>query len=198
MGSVRLLEPVQQWFVRRQLPCLVVGSCAHGVPLPSVDADYRAACRHAGALLRRKGHRRIAPFRPDGDFGGDLEEPADTLLEATQATNREPAGAAAHTRPASRALLEKAPPARRPMALCRGRTVHVLTVGLGISHAARHKRIPQDMAVISRDNEPSPPACLVPLGHLLRRQLRAVCRRVSKAALQLAETGKLPPGAPPA
>jgi len=40
-------EPMQRWFVERGVPCIVVGSCPRGMPLPSVDLDYFAVCRHA-------------------------------------------------------------------------------------------------------------------------------------------------------
>ena len=52
-------EPTQQWFASEGIPCFVLGSCPPGIALPSVDSDHRAACRHAGGMLLRKGHRRI-------------------------------------------------------------------------------------------------------------------------------------------
>ena len=66
-------EPMQRWLIRRQLPCLVVGSCAPDIALPSIDADHRAACRHAGGVLLRKGHRRIALVLPQDAHGGDAD-----------------------------------------------------------------------------------------------------------------------------
>ena len=188
------LEPVQQWFVRRQLPCLVVGSCAHGVPLPSVDADYRAACRHAGALLRRKGHQRIALIRPDGDFGGDLES-EQGLLEALRGDETASLLVLRHNSTPEHlcALLEKALRSPQPPTACVvARTVHVLTVMMFLMQ--RGKRIPQDMAVVSRDNEPFLQHAVPPVTCYAASSAQ-FARRVSKAALQLAETGKLPPKA---
>src|SRR6185295_15986854 len=66
-------RPTLEWFVRRGLRCLVCGTGIDGIALPSVDADHHAAARHAGALLVRKGHRRIALVRPDEYAGGDDE-----------------------------------------------------------------------------------------------------------------------------
>jgi DNA-binding LacI/PurR family transcriptional regulator len=53
-------EPLQRWFNRQKLACLILGSCAPGISLPSVDVDFHATGHHAGGLLWRKGHRRIA------------------------------------------------------------------------------------------------------------------------------------------
>ncbi|HRQ89891.1 MAG TPA: GntR family transcriptional regulator, partial [Bacteroidia bacterium] len=69
-------EPMQRWFHRSGLPCLVAGSCAPGIPLPSVDIDYRAACRHAGGLLRKKGRRHVLLCLPEGATGGEAESEA--------------------------------------------------------------------------------------------------------------------------
>jgi LacI family transcriptional regulator len=53
-------EAMQQWFVRSKVPCLVAGSIYPGIQLPFYDFDYRAICRHAAGVLLRLGHRRIA------------------------------------------------------------------------------------------------------------------------------------------
>jgi hypothetical protein len=161
------------WFMRRQLPCLVVGSCATGVSLPSVDADYRATCRHAGGMLSGKGHRSIALIRPEGDYGGDRSERAGTARGPDP--ERKPcavfAGAPAHDGTPAHlcALLDKALRSPHPpTALVVARAVHVLTVMMFLMQ--RGKRIPQDMAVVSRDDE----AFLqhtVPAGHPLCGQL---------------------------
>lgn len=147
------LEPAQSWFSRRGLPCLVVGSCARGVNLPSVDADFRAACRHAGAMLRRKGHHAIALIRPEGDFGGDLESEAglrEALRDDPQASLRvlRHNGTPEHLCE----LLDHALGSPRPPTACVvARAVHALTVMMFLM--SRGLRIPRDMAVISRDDE---------------------------------------------
>lgn len=185
------LEPVQSWFVRRQLPCLVVGSCAPGINLPSIDANHRATCRHAGSMLCRKGHRSIALIRPEGDYGGDLE----SEYGLREGLHGSPApfmqvirhdGTAAHLC----ALLDKALRSAQPPTACViARAVHVLTVMMFLMQ--RGKRIPQDIAVISRDDEAF-------LQHTMPAITRYAAnpaqfaRRVCATARQLAETGALP------
>lgn len=188
------LQPMQHWFMRRQLPCLVVGSCAAGIALPSIDADYRATCRHAGGMLRRNGHRRIALVRPEGAYGGDAES-EEGLREALRG-DANPAmqvlrhdGTAAHLT----ALLDKAMRSPQPpTAFIVARAVHVLTVMMHLMR--RGRRIPQDVAVVSRDDESFlqhvvPPVTRYAADHVL------FARRVSLAARQLAEEGALPPRA---
>lgn len=185
--------PMQGWFIRRRLPCLVAGSCAQGVELPSVDSDYRAACRHAGAMLRRKGHKNIVLIRPDGDFGGDMES-EQGLVEAMQGGPR-PLLVLRHNSTPEHlcALLDKALRSAHPPTACVvARSMHVLTVMMFLMQ--RGKRIPQDMAVVSRDDE-------IFLSHTVPPVTRYTsspsqfARRVSQAARHLAETGALPPKA---
>jgi len=66
-------ERVQRWFAQRGFPCLVAGSAAPGVELPSVDLDHRATCRHAGGLLAAKGKTRPVLLLPDTHAPGDKE-----------------------------------------------------------------------------------------------------------------------------
>ncbi len=184
-------EPIQRWFVRQSLPCLVVGSCANGISLPSVDVDYHSACHHAGGVLWRGGHRRIAFVQLADAQGGDvdaergLEESLQGLPGADIRVLRHD-GTAAHLG----ALVEKSMRSRKPpTAYLAARSRHVLTVMMHLQRQG--KRIPQDVAVISRDD-----------AHYLASTSPAVTRyatnpaglaqRVAKAARQLAETGSLP------
>lgn len=66
-------DPLQRWFMREGLPCVVAGSVYPGITLPSVDEDYRAACRHAVGRLITLGHRRIAFLNRKSRAAGDLE-----------------------------------------------------------------------------------------------------------------------------
>lgn len=188
------LKPVQSWFLRSELPCLVLGSSMAGVALPSVDVDYRAACRHAGMLLRRRGHRSIAFIRFAGDYGGDLESEAG-LREALRGPAAPVLQVLRHNGTAQHvcSLLEQALRSPQPPTACLvAHPVHVLTVMMHLMR--RGKRIPQDMAVVSRDDD----AFLehtIPLVARYTTSPASFARAVSKAARQLAEAGSLPPKA---
>lgn len=147
------LGPMQQWFVRQEIPCIVVGSCMKDVPLPSVDINYRALCRHAGALLRRKGHRSIAFVRPAGEFGGDMES-EEGLREALAGSDDAKLHVIRHNgTPAHLCALleriEKQP--QPPTAFLVARALHALTLVTCLLQKGR--RIPRDTAVISRDDD---------------------------------------------
>lgn len=141
---------VQQWFFERKLPCLVAGSCGTGVPLPSIDIDYRAASRHAAGVLRSKGHRRLALVVPAGGPGDEESEAG--FLEA--ATKGPPPIIVRHD--GSRediirhveGLLRLASP---PTGFLVGRSAHVLTVLTLLMQ--RGLEIPRQAAVISRDDD---------------------------------------------
>jgi len=184
-------EPMQQWFLQRQLPCLVAGSCAPGIALPSIDIDYRATCRHAGGLLLGKGHRHIALCLPEGSTGGEADSETG-LRESMKKVGEKDLMVIRHDGiPANlcRLLDTAISSGRPPTAILVARAVHVLTV---ISHLQRKGiLIPENFAVISRDDE-----------SFLRHITPAVAyysvapsqftQRLSRAARQLAETGSLP------
>lgn len=141
-------ESLQRAFAARDLPALVAGSVAPGVPLPSVDLDYRAICRHAAGLLRARGRRRPVLLLPDTAAPGDAES-AEGFLEGC---------------PGARVLRHDGTPSelcRQVRTACKGRegadaivvgrSVHALTVltcllGDGL-------RVPDEVAVISRDGD---------------------------------------------
>lgn len=66
-------KQIQQWFYQRRIPCIIAGSSHPGLPLPNVDLDFFAMCRHAAGEMLRLGHRRIALFIRESDRAGDLE-----------------------------------------------------------------------------------------------------------------------------
>lgn len=63
-------EPIQHWFQGAKLPCLIWGSPLPGIELPHLDTDWEAAAFHAGGLLRRNGHRRVALLAPERILAG--------------------------------------------------------------------------------------------------------------------------------
>lgn len=187
-------EPMQRWLLRSALPCLVAGSCDPDIPLPSVDLDYRAACRHAGGLLRKSGHRHIALCLPEGATGGEaLSE--EGLREALSGDPTIRLSVIRHdgTPENLRVHLDaRMSKPSRPSAILVARAAHVLTV---LTHLQRKGfRIPQDVAIVSRDDESY-------LAHLSPAITRYTVdpslfpKRLSLAARQLAETGSFPPHA---
>ena len=185
------LAPQQRWFARRGLPCLVVGSCAADMNLPSVDMDYRAACRHAGALLRRKGHRSIALIRAAGDYGGDLESDRglSEVLGPDPGTHfqilRHDGTAPGVCLQVDRALRSAHPPTAYVVA----RSMHVITVMMHLM--LRGKRIPKDIAVLSRDDETFLQHAVPSVTRYSTSQVQ-FARRVSVAARLLADGTPLP------
>lgn len=147
----RSTPAMQSWFMHEGLPAVVAGTCTEQVTLPSVDIDYRAACRHAVTMLRRKGRRRIALLIPDASHGGDLESELG-YLEALGAESQalilrhgeSPGVLVQHLDK----LLAQKPV---PDAFLVARSMHVLTV---ITHLLRLRhRLPHDFAVVSRDDD---------------------------------------------
>lgn len=192
---VLLLCPgqTQRWFAAQELPCVVAGTCASGIELPSFDVDHRALGRHAGALLWRKGHRHAALLLPGYYCGGDAETEAG-FCEGFTAGTRDPGAALVLQHDGTVAGVTSRLDAvlRRPQpvsALLVSRTEHVLTV---VTHLLRQGlRIPEDVAVISRDND----AFLEFLAPAMTRYVGApgvYARRLSRAVVQLAQTGALP------
>jgi DNA-binding LacI/PurR family transcriptional regulator len=185
-------DPMQRWFVRRRLPCLVIGSARPDMLLPSIDADHRAACRHAGGLLLRKGRKHVAVVLPEGAYGGDLDSEAG-LREALAGTADASLRVLRHDGTAShlKALLDDAARSRNPpTAYLVARGMHVLTVMTCLLGSG--KRIPGDVAVISRDDDPFIQA-IVPAVSRYSIDPAQFARRVSKAMRQLVETGALEP-----
>jgi len=187
---LRSTERMQRWFLEQRRPCVLAGSCAPGVMLPSVDVDYRAACRHAAAVLWRKRHRHVALLLPEGTFGGDAEAEAG-LREAFQRSHGGQGEVRVFRHDGTREdvtrCLDQA--LRRPdpvTAVVVARTAHVLTVLTTLLR--RGVRVPQDVAVIARDDDRF-------LEHVTPQVARyrvspeTFARRLARTVLRLTDTG---------
>jgi DNA-binding LacI/PurR family transcriptional regulator/DNA-binding transcriptional regulator YhcF (GntR family) len=62
---------IHEAFLASGWPCLVCGTRFQGVPLPWIDTDNRASCRHAVGHLASLGHRRIGIVLPKTKQPGD-------------------------------------------------------------------------------------------------------------------------------
>lgn len=185
-------EPMQRWFIQRKLPCLVVGSCAPSIALPSLDSDHRAACLHAGGLLLRKRHTRLAMVLPQDACGGDLaseEGLREALVSARGKTDLRVIrhdGTVAHLcRLLDHALRAPLPPS----AFLVARPGPALTVMMHLLR--RGKRIPEDVAVIAREDDPALRCSTPSLAHYADSP-EQFARRLALATRQLAESGTLP------
>lgn len=183
-------EAMQRWFLDRELPCLVVGTAAGGMPIPSIDADHRATCRHAGNLLLRKGHRRLALVLPESQSGGDLDSERG-MREALASQPEAGLLLLRHRAPDQlQMLLDHAlASAQPPTAFVVARAVHALTVAMHLQR--RQLRLPQDAAVLCRDDE----AFLAHTSPVVSRYALdsgQFVRKVSKAVRDLVSDGPLP------
>jgi len=190
---ISAVRPTLEWFVRRGLRCLVAGTCMEEIALPSVDADHHASARHTGALLLRKGHRRIALVRPDEYAGGDNE--SERGLREVLASDPGVSLRVLRHRGRSHliALLDQALRGEAPpSAYFVLRSTHALTVTMHLLR--RQQRVPQDAAVISRDEE----AYLTHTSPLITHytiDADRFARQISRLIRTIAETRTLNPRA---
>jgi DNA-binding LacI/PurR family transcriptional regulator len=181
--------PVQQWFQARKLPCLVAGSCAAGISLPSVDIDYRAPCRHAVGVFRRSGHARLALIIPSGELAGDGDSEAG-FCEATAGGpppiimrhDGTPGGIVCHLESCLRA-------SNPPTGFLVARSAHVLTVLTLLMR--RRCQLPFQAAVISRDDDAFLDFATPRVARYTSNPV-IFARRVSHAILQLTRSGPAP------
>jgi LacI family transcriptional regulator len=147
---------VQHWFRRSAVPCIVAGSTYPGLDLPFRDLDHRAMCRHAAGVLLGLGHRRLALLAPKSARAGDLESEAGFVegvrqsrhRDATALVVRHDATGTGLTRAVSRCL--KLEPS--PTALLVLQPHYYLAAATRL--AQRGVRIPQQISLISRDDDP--------------------------------------------
>ena len=149
-------KAVQRWFEQRRLPSLILGSRHEGIHLPGLDIDYRAVCRHAAHALLRLGHRRIVYFSLDSGFAGDLDSErgfseafsASVPGMVTSRIVRHNDNVVQIGRLLNRLFNGMAP----PTAMIVSRTFYTMTV---LGHLGLiGKRIPKDVSVICRDDDP--------------------------------------------
>lgn len=180
---------LQQWFLRRKLPCLVAGSCVPGVTLPSVDVDYRAACRHAVGVFRRRGHNRLALVIPATGTGGDTESEAGFREASTGVPHPTILRHAGTREDIVRQVERSLGLASPPTGFLVARSAHALTVITLLMQ--RGLPLPSRVAVISRDDD----AFLdfvTPSVACYKSDPEAFARNVSRIVLQMMRSGPLP------
>jgi len=187
-------QKMQMWFSRRRLPCVIWGSKHPGVELPSVDKAYRALCRHAVGLFLARGHRHLALLNPESGAAGDLESEegfregaAQHKEEDVEATVARHDGTAAGIRGTLAALLKRQVV---PTALLVSRAANVLAVMGYLMRCGL--RIPEDVAVISRDHEPFLEQMVPSVARYVITP-EAMAARISSAVLEIVQTGLVNP-----
>lgn len=146
-------QAMQEWFLEKGLPHIVFGSAFHPDASVSIDLDHFATGRHAAITMKRFGHRRIALIISRLELAGNTMAERgfragageDALVDVIKHDDT-PGG----IRRSVDHLLGLEP---RPTAILSVRglqTVAVITYLLG-----RGLRIPGDISVISRDDDPA-------------------------------------------
>jgi len=181
-------EPMQRWFAARKIPALVVGSCPSDNPLPSVDVDYRAACRHAAQWFSGHGHKRLALLLPASGCPGDQESEEGFREGAVKGEvkivrhDETVAGVCARV---DRLIAL----AEAPTAFLIARSAHALTV---LTHLQRRGfKVPQDVVLISRDDDAYLQHVVPALARYTSRP-QQFARKVGEALVQVLERGSQP------
>jgi len=178
----------QQWFSDRGLPCVVAGSRHPGVELSSVDIDYAATCVHAVGLLAARNRARIALLMPRSGHAGNLESERG-FLEAAQKHAGMKAELAHHDGTVINicSVLDRLLRGTQPVSgLLLAKPTHVVTA---ISHLLRRGvRLPHDVSVISRDDDPLLEH-LVPVVSRYHTDPVAFARKISRLVVDLVRTG---------
>lgn len=186
-------ELLQRAFSDRDLPCVIAGSPHPSVKLSSVDIDYAATCRHAVGMLASRGRRRIALLMPRSGQAGNLQSErgfqeageclrgsgVETLLVHHDGTP----SAVCHK-------LDHLLGGKQPVdGLLVAKPAHVVTA---VSHLLRKGiKLPQQVALISRDNDPFLES-LVPAVARYERNSSLFARKVSRLVLDLVREGSTP------
>lgn len=149
-------EASQRWFAGHAIPCVVAGSCHPGIDLPQADLDHYALCRHAAGMLLGAGHRRVALLNERSGRAGDVESEAGFIAGVRESPHGDALPLVIHHEhspvslgKAVQRLLEMPNP---PTALLLSNGASYLTVTSVL--AQRGLRVPRDVSVVSRDDEP--------------------------------------------
>ncbi|MBL9199148.1 MAG: substrate-binding domain-containing protein [Opitutaceae bacterium] len=183
-------EPAQRWFAEAGVPCVAAGSIYPGIDLPSVDLDYRALCRHAVGAMLAAGHRRIVFLNHKSRRAGDLEGEGG-FLEGARGSGCTSAEAQIvhheatvdHLGRTVRRLMQQQ---RRPTALLVSSSNYYLTVASRLAQLGL--RVPQDVSLISRDEDPFLPFVL-PAPARYHTQPHDFAKRLLRVVLELIEDG---------
>jgi len=190
LSALLLSTPsVQKWFDRNHIPCLVTGSALEETSLPSIDVDYRAACRHAVGVFRSRGHERVGLVVPASGYGGDSE----SEIGFAEGCAGGPDPIVIRHDGSREGVLRRLDASLRqrhgPTAFLAARAGASLTV-LG-ALMRRGCEIPGRYAVISRDDEPFLDY-MTPVIARYRTDRSLYARRLLRTVSQLLQSGHVP------
>ena len=185
---------LQHWFADAHVPTLVLGTCAPGVTLPSVDLDFRSVGWHAAGMLARHGHRAVTLVLPAAPQPGDLACREGFLeyfarLRRPDTRVNELAVSAPLQRAITRLRYTLTGPQRATAVFVMREAsavaayTQVLELGL---------RVPRDVSVISRDTHPLIDAALPQLTRYGTSPLKQATLAIRAAQAVLAGTAGRP------
>jgi LacI family transcriptional regulator len=182
-------QRLQRWAEKNRLPCIVAGSVWPGIDLPSIDVDNQAICRHATLELIRLGHRRIVFFLERSDRAGERESEIGFLegVGSNAMPDLRPQVVIFEQKVESvckqlAALFDQKP---RPTALLVSNSHYYLTV-MGYL-LRRGLRVPEDVSVICRDDDPFLAFVVPPPSRYVYRP-HVFARRLIRSVLQMTES----------
>ncbi|EIP98007.1 transcriptional regulator [Opitutaceae bacterium TAV1] len=151
-------QSMQEWFLAKGLPHIVLGSAFHAEASISVDLDHFATSRHAALTFRRLGHRRIALIISRLGLAGNSMAEAGFRAGAAEESGGEPLvvdvikhdDSPEGIRRSVDHLLVLKPRPTGVLSVRGLQTVSVITALLG-----KGLRIPGDISIISRDDDPA-------------------------------------------
>jgi DNA-binding LacI/PurR family transcriptional regulator len=148
-------ERIQHWFHERRIACIIAGSSHPGLPLPNVDLDFFAICRHAVGAMLRLGHRRLAFLARESQRAGDLESERGFEDSIARSTHRGLESLVMHhdgtVDGAYRALGRLFSLAAPPTAVLVAQSTFYLTTVAFL--AERGLRVPNDVSLICREDD---------------------------------------------
>jgi LacI family transcriptional regulator len=183
--------PVQEWFSRRALPCVISGSRHQHVELSSVDIDYAATCSHAVGLLAARGRRRLAFLMPRSGHAGNLDSERGFMEAGERLKPQEVQALIAHhdgSVPGICRTLDNLLRGAEPVTgILVAKPAHVVTA---VSHLLRRGvRVPRDVSLISRDDDPVLEN-LVPAVSRYHADPVLFARKISRLVVDLVRNGE--------
>lgn len=194
-------QSVQRWFERSGHSCIVAGSVYPGIDLPFRDLDHLAICRHAAGRMLGLGHRCVALVIQKPRRAGDVDSETGFKDGVKLSQNQDVEVVicdheftVVSIKNTVRRLMERR---NRPTALLVANAYHFVTV-VGCL-ASMGWRVPADVSVISRDEDPflpyvvPEPARYVTRPHTMAKALLApVLELLEKGAVMHRESLIMP------